>query len=176
MEATRSTTSHDIVVTNQLMLDDLDAAIAAVGYFGSIQGIDTAQTGLNSRYYRLGLSANKFVGGFEAQVGYVYSDNSRLPTGPSSPFTSASLSGTGYWLYGGYTVKPTFLTMYGRYELIDPNRSVSDDAMRRFVLGSVLPINVPEYLRLALELFRDTPQGPGALSRQGARAEMHIAF
>ena len=176
MEAARSTTSHDVVVTNQLMLDDLGASVAAVGYFGSIRGLDAAQPDLNSRYYRLGLSANKFIGPFEGQAGYVYSDNSKLPTGATSAFASSSVSGTGYWLYGGYTVKPTFWTVYGRYESVDPNRSLSDDALRRVVLGSVLPVNVPEYLRLALEYVFDTPQGTGALTRQGARAEIHIAF
>ena len=176
MEAAKSTTSHDWVVTNQLMLDDFGAALAAVGYFGSVKGLDAAEADLNSRYYRIGLSANKFVGPFEGQVGYVYSGNSRLPTGVTSPFTAASLSGTGYWLYGGYTVKPSFWTLYGRYEYLDPDRALSDDALRRVVLGSVLPVNVPEYLRLGLEYFHDAPQGVGALKRQGARAEVHVAF
>jgi hypothetical protein len=176
MAAGASTTSHDWVVTNQLMLDDFGAALAAVGYFGSVKGLDAAQADLNSRYYRIGLSANKFVGPVEGQAGYVYSDNSRLPTGATSTFTSSSLTGTGYWLYGGYTVKPTYWTVYGRYEFLDPNRALSDDAMRRVVLGSVLPVNVPEYLRLGLEYFLDTPQGPGALKRQGVRAEVHVAF
>jgi hypothetical protein len=176
MEAATSTTSHDWVVTNQLMLDDVGAALMAVGYFGSVTGLDSMQAGVKSRYYRLGLSANKFVGPFEGQVGYVYSNNSRLPTGPTSSFTSAKISGTGYWLYGGYTVKPSYWTLYGRYEFLDPNRTLSDDALRRVVLGSVLPVNVPEYLRLGLEYVYDRPQGPGALNRQGARAEVHIAF
>ena len=176
MEAATSTTSHDLVVSNQLMLDDYGAALGAIAYFGSARGLDTAQADLNSRYYRLGLSANKFVGPFEAQAGYVYSNNSRLPTGATSPFPSARLSGTGYWIYGGYTAKPTYLTVFGRYELLDPNRAISNDALRRVVIGSVLPVNVPEYLRLGLEYFFDNPQGSGALKRQGARAEFQVAF
>ena len=176
MGATRSPTSYDVAVTNQLMLDDLGASLAAIGYFGSVRGLDVAQVDLNSRYYRIGVSANKFVGPFEGQAGYVYSGNSRLPTGADSPFATSSISGNGYWLYGGYTVKPTFWTLYGRYEVVDPNRALSDDALRRVVLGSVLPVNVPEYLRLGLEYFRDTPQGTGTLVRQGARAEIHIAY
>ena len=176
MESASSATRHDWVVTNQLMLDEAGAALAAVGYFGSVTGLDSLQAGLKSRYYRLGLSANKFVGPFEAQAGYVYSSNSRLPTGPTSSFTSAKISGTGYWLYGGYTVKPSYWTVCGRYESLDPNRALGDDALRRVVVGSVLPVNVPEYLRLGLEYVYDRPQGPGALNRQGARAEVHIAF
>jgi hypothetical protein len=176
MDAPMSTTSHDWVVTNQLMLDDVGASLMAVGYFGSARGLDTLQAGINSRYYRIGLSANKFVGPFEAQAGYVYSSNSRLPIGATSSFPSANISGNAYWLYGGYTVKPTYWTIYGRYESLDPNRTLSDDGLRRFVLGSVLPVNVPEYLRLGLEYFLDTPQGPGALKRQGVNAEVHVAF
>ncbi|HVS59498.1 MAG TPA: hypothetical protein VHE82_02265 [Gemmatimonadaceae bacterium] len=176
MDAATSTTSHDWVVTNQLMLDDVGAALMAVGYFGSVTGLDSLQAGLKSRYYRIGLSANKFVGPFEGQAGYVYSNNSRLPTGPTSSFTSAKISGAGYWLYGGYTVKPSYWTVYGRYEFLDPDRALSDDALRRVVVGSVLPVNVPEYIRLGLEYFLDTPQGSGALKRQGASAEVHIAF
>ncbi len=171
-----STTSRDWVVTNQLMLDDLGASLGAIGYFGSIRGLDADQADLNSRYFRLALTANKFVGPFEGQAGYVYSDNTRLPLGATSPFASTNLSGKGYWLYGGYTVKPTLWTLYGRFESVDPNRALSDDALRRIVLGSVLPVNVPEYLRLGLEYFLDTPQVTGALKRQGARAEIHVAF
>lgn len=176
METAMSTTSHDLVISNQLMLDDLGANFAAVGYFGSIKGLDSTKPDLNSNYYRIGLSANKFVGPFEGQAGYVYSNNSRLPTGPASTFGSADLSGNAYWLYGGYTVKPSYWTMYGRFEVLDPDRSSSDDALRRLVLGSVLPVNVPEYLRLGLEYFRDAPQAAAALKRQGLRMQLHIAF
>lgn len=176
MEVANSTTSHDIVVTNQLMLDDFGGNLATVGYFGSVKGLDATQADLNSRYYRIGVSANKFIGPFEAQAGYVYSNNSRLPIGATSTFTAADLSGNAYWLHGGYTVKPSYWTVYGRYEFLDPNRDLGDDAFRRIVIGSVLPVNVPEYLRLGLEYFLDTPQGPGALKRQGIRTEFHIAF
>ena len=176
MEAAKSTTSHDWVVTNQLMLDDVGASLAAVGYFGTVKGLDSTQAGLNSSYYRIGLSANKFIGPFEAQAGYVYSGNSRLPTGAMSTFTSSSITGNGYWLYGGYTVKPSYWTLYGRYESLDPNSSVSNDALQRIVFGSVLPVNVPEYIRVGLEYFLDTPQAAGALKRSGVRAEIHVVF
>ena len=176
METETTTTTHDLVVSNQLMLDDQGANLAAVGYFGSISGLDAAQADLKSRYYRIGVSANKFFGGFEGQAGYVYSNNSRLPLGATSTFTSATQSGNGYWLYGGYTVKPSYWTVYGRYESLDPNRSLSDDALRRVVLGSVLPVNVPEYLRIGLEYSLASPQGSDALKRHGLRTELHVAF
>jgi hypothetical protein len=34
-----------------------------------------------------------------------------------------------------------------------------DDANRRFAVGSVLPINVPQYLPWASEFRHDSPQG-----------------
>lgn len=176
METKASTTRHDWVFTDQLMLDDFGAALMAVGYLGSVVGLDSLQPDVKSRYYRIGLSGNKFFGPFEAQAGYVYSNNSRLPTGPTSSFASSDISGNAYWLYGGYTVKPSYWTVYGRYEFLDPDRKLGSDGLRRFVLGSVLPVNVPEYLRLGLEYFLDTPQAQGALKRQGARGEVHIAF
>ena len=176
METATSQTRHDWVVTNQLELDDYGAALTAVGYFGSIAGLDSARPGLVSRYTRLGISANKFIGPFEAQAGYVHSIDRRLPTGGALAFTSTSLSGDAYWFYGGYTARPSYWTVYGRYELLDPDRAVRDAGLRRVVFGSVLPVNVPEYLRLGLEYFRDMPRAADVLNRQGARAEVSIAF
>lgn len=176
METASSPTRHDWVVTNQLELDDYGAALTAVGYFGSIAGLDSTRSGLVSRYTRLGLSANKFIGPFEAQAGYVRSNDTRLPTGGASSFASTSLAGNAYWFYGGYTARPSYWTLYGRYELLDPDRGVRDAGLRRVVFGSVLPVNVPEYLRLGLEYFRDMPRAADALNRQGARAEFSIAF
>jgi len=164
-------TSHDLVIADQLMLDDVGAALGAIAYFGSVRGVDAAQEDLNSRYYRVALTGNKFFGPFEAQAGYVYGNNSRLPS-----FSSAKSTGNGYWLYGGYTTKPSFGTVYGRYESIDPDRATGDDALRRYVFGSVLPVNVPEYLKLGLEYFFDKPQASGAPHRQGVTAEVHLAF
>lgn len=176
MEVASSQTGQDLIVTNELVLDDLGASLGLVGYFGAIKGVDVEQPDLKSRYYRLGITANKFFGPVEGQAGYVRSQNSRLPVGPASPFSSAQTSGNGYWLYGGFTSKPTLLTLYTRYEFLDPNRKGADDALRRFVVGSVLPVNVPEYLRLGLEYFRTTPQGAGALKRQGLKGEVQLAF
>ena len=176
MEAASSPTGHDWIVSNQLVLDDLGASLGVVGYFGTIRGIDIEQADLKSRYYRFGVTANKFFGPLEGQVGYVRSENSRLPTGDTSPFSSTKTSGDGYWLYGGFTSKPSLWTLYTRYEYLDRDRKADADAWRRLVIGSVLPVNIPEYLRLGVEYFLDTPQGSGALKRQGLRGEVHLAF
>ena len=177
MEVETTTNTHNWVLTDQFMWDDVGLGLMGVAYFGSIDGLDSTQSTLRSKYKRFGITGNKFIGPFEAQAGYVYGNNSTLPIGGSPmAFSSSSINSNGYWLYGGYTTKPTYWTVYGRYEVLDPNRSLNDDQIRRVVLGSVLPINVPEYLRLGLEYFVDSPQGSGALKRQGITGQVHIAF
>ena len=174
MESAPST-RQDLVITNQFMWDDRGGGLSVVGYFGTIAGLDTSQAGARSRYTRLGLSANRYFGPFEALAGYTASRDTRLPLGPVSPFSVDRLSGTGYWLSGTYTAK-SFMSMYGRYEVLDPNSSASDDALRRIVLGCVLPFNTPEYFRLGLEYFRDVPQSSAAARRNGVAGEMRFAF
>ena len=176
MDVTTSATRHDWVVTNQFMWDDMGSGITTIGYFGAVDGLDTTQMDLKSKYYRLAVSANKYVGPFEAQAGYVYSGNSDLPVGANSMFSASSITGTGYWLSGGYTNQKSFFTIYGRYEFLNPDRNMTDAGTRRVVLGSLLPVAVPEYLRLGLEYFQDQPQLSGAPSRQGVTAEVHVAF
>ena len=175
-EEMEPSTSSDFVVTNQLMWDDAGSGLTAIGYFGSIRALDTAQANLRSRYARVGVSANKFMGPFELQGGYVYSGNSRLPVGATSPFGSRSLTGSGYWLSGAYIVPKRYWTVYSRFEALDPDLDVSDDRLSRMVLGSVLPVNVPEYFRLGLEYFRDMPQLGGAPWRHGITGQVHVAF
>lgn len=168
-------TRQDWVVTNQFMWDDRGGGLTAIGYFGTIAGLDTSQAGVRSRYTRLGLSANRYFGPFEALVGYTASRDSRLPLGPTSPFSSDRLSGNGYWFSGTYTAR-SYLSMYGRYEAVDPNSGASNDALRRIVLGGVLPFNVPEYFRVGLEYFRDMPEPSGTPRRNGVAAELRFAF
>ena len=171
-----ASTKMDWVVTNQLIWDAAGAGITAVGYFGRINGLDSARMNQVSRYSRLAASANKFIGPFEVVGGYVYSKDSRLPVSTTSVFTTPNLTGTAYWLTGQYSVPKNNLTFFGRYESLDPNRDATDDAIRRIVFGSVLPVNVPEYVRLGVEYFREMPQLLGSPRRHGLAAEAQIAF
>lgn len=174
MPATPST-SQDWVLTDQFMWDDRGGGLMAVGYFGTIAGLDSSQAGVRSRYTRFGISANKYFGPVEALVGYTASRDTRLPLGPTSPFTADRLAGSGYWLSGTYTAK-SYLSFYGRYELLDPDSKATGDALRRIVLGGVLPFNVPEYFRFGLEYFRDVPEASTSPRRNGAAAELRFAF
>ncbi|MEO8578552.1 MAG: hypothetical protein ABI556_17710, partial [Gemmatimonadales bacterium] len=175
MESVAST-RMDWVVTNQYMWDDRGGGVTAVGYFGTIAGLAPGEPDLRSRYTRLGISANRYVGPFEGLAGFVYSRDSGLPLGASSDFSARTLSGKGYWVSGAYTVQKNYLTLYGRYELLDPDSKTGDDAVKRIVFGGVLPINVPEYMRFGIEYFRDLPPEATGPRRNTVAAELRFAF
>lgn len=173
----RTSTKKDFVVTNQFMWDAIGSGITAIGYFGSIAGLDSQSVDATSRYVRLAASANKFLGPFEAQGGYVYSKDSRLPTGGVTPlFDASTATGSGYWLSGLFSAPKTHWTMFGRFESLDPNRDFAADALRRVVVGTFVPVNKPEYLRFGVEYFHDTPQLSGAPARNGLTAQALVAF
>lgn len=172
----RTSTKKNWLVSNQLMWDDDGAGLTTIAYFGTAIGLDEANLDASSRFTRLAASANKYFGSFELLGGYIYSKDSRLPVGGEPAFPSSSITGSAFWVSGQYYVPKTFWTVYGRYEFLDPNRDGSDDALRRFVVGSVLPVNVPEYIRLGVEYFRDMPQLSDLPGRHGLTGEMQIAF
>lgn len=109
------------------------ADLSVVGYFGRIRGLDANVANLTSRYSRLAASPNKFIGPIELVGGYVYSSDSRLPVTSTSVTATPDLTGSAYWLTDQYSVPKTNQTFSGRYEALDPNRDVADDAIRRVV-------------------------------------------
>ena len=61
------TTKKDVGLNDQFLLDEKGSAIYAAGYYGTVTGIDTAQAGATSHFWRMALSANKIFGsGFSA--------------------------------------------------------------------------------------------------------------
>ena len=44
------------------------------------------------------------------------------------------------------------------------------------MLGGVLPVNVPEFMRLALEYRHDRPQGSGTPRRNAIAAQFMLTF
>lgn len=144
----------DVLVTDQFLLDDAGSGVQAFGYYGSVADLDTLTSpGLTSHFWRAGASANKIYRDFELLGGVLYAKDFTLPGG--APDTK----GVAYWFSGQYFVAKPSLTLYGRYEFLDPNTSISADAVRRYVAGAVLPVTLPEYLRCALEYHLDVPQG-----------------
>lgn len=173
-EGGASGVSQDLVLSNQFMWDAGGAGIGAAMYIGSAKGLSADAADQRSRYTRLALTANKYIGSFEVLGGYVSSRDRNLPVGDD--FARASVSGQAFWFSGQYTFRPTPVTLFTRWELRDPDRDTRTDADRRFVAGGVLPLNLPEYLRLAIEYRRDQPQGGGRLRRNGLAAEFQMTF
>ena len=167
-------TSKDIVVTNQYMWDAAGAGIGAAAYFGSTKGLAAEAADERSRYSRVVLTANKYLGNFEALGGYVLSRDRDLPVGDE--FARARVNGQGFWFSGQYTFRPSPLTLFSRWEVRDPDGDADNDADRRFVVGGVLPVNLPEFLRLAIEYRRDLPQGGLRPRRNELAAEFQMTF
>jgi hypothetical protein len=166
-------TQKDFVVTNQLLIDGLGSGVTLVGYYGTIRGVDPATPDLNSNFWRVGASANKIISGFEVLGGFVYGRDSDLPTatGPLGETT-----GLGYWGQLQYMIPQNDLTLFGRWEYLDTDTDIGDNARQRLVLGSVLPVSVPEYLRLAVEYALDIPQLSGAPKTHGIIAEVMLNY
>jgi len=148
-------TKKDFLVTDQIITDSAGSGIQAMGYYGTLVGLDTLSPSLATHFWRAALSANKIYRGFEVLGGVVIGKDFDLPAAAPED------KGLGYWFSGQYTFPKSAVTLFGRYEFVDPNTDVSDDANRRLVGGVVLPINLPQYLRWALEYRLDTPQGGG---------------
>ncbi|MEO8295357.1 MAG: hypothetical protein ABI613_07575 [Gemmatimonadota bacterium] len=155
-------TRKDFLVTDQILIDHAGSGVQGVAYYGTIVGLDPSATGLNTHFWRLGVTANKIFHNVELLGAVIYAQDKDLPVGGGSPFTTSDDKGLGFWLSGQYTFvrdsEPS-LTVFGRFESNDPNTEVSDDKMRRMVVGAVLPINLPQYFRWAIEFRRDMPQG-----------------
>ena len=175
MEAGLST-KKDAFVTNQFIWDDLGGGLTAAAYLGRVVGLSEDAPDATSRYYRLAASANRYFGPVELGTGIVYGRDRDLPLGDTSPFVASTMSGVGYWLSGGYTLPKRYWTVYSRYERLDPDRDAQDQAVHRLVFGSVLPVSLPEYLRLGIEYVRDAGTFTGAPRRQGVNLEALLAF
>src|SRR5574341_16038 len=128
-------TKKDFAVVDQFLLDDKGSGLEAAGYYGNIVGLDpTVNPTLTTHYWRMAATANKIFSNFEGLAGFVYGKDQSLPVGTGSP-------GMGYWLFGQYMSPKWSLTLYGRYEFLDPNTDVASDGRRRIVAGTLLPVN-----------------------------------
>jgi hypothetical protein len=165
---------RDIAVTDQFLVDRTGAGLTGFAYYGRVD--DLGVLGSTPRFWRVGLSASKMLRDLEVLGGLVWGRDQRLPTGGASPFLSATNSGVGYWLSGQYFLPRQRLAVYGRYEFADPNTDVADDGQNRVVLGSVLPLTNPQYLRLALEYWRTSPQATGSSATNNLAVQALVSF
>ncbi len=172
--ACATTTKKDIALSDQYVLDDAGSGITALAYYGTLQGADPAFPVATSHFLRMGLSANKIINNFEGLGGVMYGKDTDLPTG--GIFATPENKGLGYWVSGQYYLPESRLTLFGRYEQVDPNTDASGDAVARVSLGAVLPLNQPQHLRLAVEYWMDNPQASGVNSVNSITAQLLLAF
>jgi hypothetical protein len=170
-----STTGKDFAAIDQFIYDTKGSGITAVAYLGNVDGLDTLVGGRGTSHFtRVALTANKIFNSVELLGGYVYSRDNDLPVGQT--FSTSSMTGSGYWAYGGYTFKDPTLTVFGRYEFVNPNTDASNLGNTRLVLGGVLPVSLPEYLRLAAEYTLDTPRMSGGNKTHALALQVSFTF
>jgi hypothetical protein len=162
--------NKDVLVTDQYLIDDAGSGVQAMGYYGSVVGLDPAFAGLASHFWRVGATANKIVNHFEVLGAVVFGKDSKLPAG------APDQKGVGYWASLQYTFpQKSNFTLYGRYEFVDPNTSTAADGNHRYLVGAVLPVTLPEYLRATVEYHLDQPQG-GAPTTNAVAAQVLLFF
>jgi hypothetical protein len=170
VSATDADINKDYLVTDQYLLDNAGSGVQAMGYAGSIVGLDPAiDPALTTRFWRLGVSANKIWSNVQLIGALVYGKDTKLPAAPDQ-------KGMGYWVEAQYTFpQKSNFTLYGRYEFLDPNTSTASDANRRYLVGAMVPVTLPQYLRAALEYHLDQPQG-GAAKTNALAAQLLLFF
>jgi hypothetical protein len=167
-----SPNTKDFAAIDQWIYDVNGSGLTAVAYFGAIAGLDTTITA-TSHYNRYAISANKFYKRLEVLGGYAYAKDNDLPVG--TVFNSSSVTGSGFWGYTGYTF-PSSFTAFGRYEHLNSNKDVANSGNVRYVLGGVIPVNLPEYLRLAAEYTLDKPRPTNSLKKYGFTLQALLNF
>ncbi len=167
---------RDLALTNQVMWDDAGSGVGLTAYLGNATGLFSAQPERARRFYRFSATANKIVNRFELMGGYVLGKDLDVPTGDTLAPVIRSPSGRSLWVQGQYTAKGNPLTVFGRYEVLDPDRDVADVARARALLGAVLPMSLPEYFRWSVELFRDSYQSSALPQRTGLATRLQVSF
>ncbi len=169
------TFTKDIGLNDQFLLDDKGSAIEVLGYYGTQQGLDPVEPTLDTHMWRLGITANKVIGGPDRNLmilgSYVYGNDVDLP----ASFPSSTNKGYSYWFSAQYLFPSPALTIFGRYEFLDPSTTTTDDGLGRFVFGGVLPIDELQFLKLTAEYVHDSPQGT-APSADAIVAEAQLAL
>ncbi len=167
---------RDVALTNQTMWDDEGSGFGVAAYLGSALGLVPNEPTLSRRFYRLSATASKIVRRVEVMGGYVYGKDVDVPSGDARPDVVSSPAGTSYWLQGQYTAKTQPLTLLGRYERLNPDENAIDASRKRYLVGAVLPISMPEYFRWSVEVFRDAYQSASTPQRNGFATRLQVAF
>ncbi|MBI2407576.1 MAG: hypothetical protein HYV19_04670 [Gemmatimonadetes bacterium] len=175
-ESGATVSRRDVVLTNQLMWDDAGSGIGVAAYFGRALGLVSDAPTESRRFYRLAVTANKIVNRVEVLGGYAFASDRDLPGSSGTLLETRSPTGDSYWLQGQYTTRRRPLTLFGRYEALNPDRDVASASRTRTVAGLVLPFSLPEYFRWSVELFRDTYRSAASPRRDGLATRLQVAF
>jgi hypothetical protein len=143
-------TNKDFAVIEQYLFDDVASGVTAVGYYGSVDVVADEVTGAveTAHILRAAISANKVWRDYEVMGGYMYSRDSDLPGGT---FGIDKVTGNAFFVALQKFLPEVGLTAFGRFDWVDPNKDVDDNEVLQYVAGLVLPVGLPEYLRLAGE-------------------------
>lgn len=167
---------QDIALTNQVMWDDEGSGVGVAAYLGNATGLFASQPDRARRFYRLSATANKIVNRFELMGGYVVGKDLDVPSGDTLAPVFSSPAGRSYWVQGQYTAKGRPLTLFGRYEMLNPDRDAADASRTRALVGAVVPMSLPEYFRWSVELFRDSYKSAATPQRTGLATRLQVAF
>ncbi|MEW6324634.1 MAG: hypothetical protein AB1515_04540, partial [Nitrospirota bacterium] len=135
-------TAKDFLVAYERLLDEQASSVTLYGYIGTWRddAIPTGRTG----FRRYGVAANKiFTNGFEAQGGYIRSEDDGL----AAP--GLNLNGHAAYVELQQFLSDLGFTVLGRFDYIDPNDRLSRDLQFQGTVGAVYPFQ--QYLRLAVE-------------------------
>lgn len=166
---------RDLVFTNQLMWDDAGSGIGLAAYLGDALGVIEQSPNQGRRFYRIVATANKIYNGAELSGGYVLGRDRDVPTGDPGAPEIRSPRGSSYWVQGQYSWTDNAYTVFGRQERLDPDVGRSAETLSRSTVGVVVPLNVPEYFRWSLELFRDS-YSADTPARSGLVTRLMVAF
>ena len=166
----------DIVLTNQLMWDDAGSGLGLAAYFGNASGLVPQVPDVGRRFYRVSATANKIVDRFEVLGGYLYGGDRNVPVADTLSTDTRSPTGHSWWLQGQYTLPQNPLVLIARYEYVNLDRKTSDESRQRYMVGAVLPISLPEYLRWSIELYRDEFRATAIPRRNGLSTQLQVAY
>lgn len=167
---------RDIVLTHQMMWDDAGSGVGVAAYLGNATGLLPAQPTRGRRFYRLSATANKIVDRFELMGGYVYGKDVDVPSADTLSIETRSPTGASYWMQGQFTAKRHPFTLFGRYEFLDPDQDALDASRKRYLVGAVVPISLPEYFRWSVELYRDDYRAVATPQRNGLATRLQVSF